>query len=91
LAQGNRRKSCSLNDVHHDYSCQFHQRFKRAFFVQNFGAKNYKAVQSTFVQNFGTKNTLSYKKRPHKMLMKLNTGCPISSPIVEGTNSSKET
>ncbi len=24
--------------------CQFHQRFTHAFFVQNFGAKNYKAV-----------------------------------------------
>jgi hypothetical protein len=40
-------------------------------FVQNFGAKNYKAVRSTFVQNFGAKNVLSFEKRARKMLMKL--------------------
>jgi len=26
------------------YRSQFHQHFKRALYVQNFGAKNYKAV-----------------------------------------------
>jgi hypothetical protein len=46
----------------------------RAFFVQNFGSKNYKAAQSAFLQNFGTKNTLSDKKRACKMLMKLTLG-----------------
>jgi len=31
---------------------QFHQRFTRAFFVQNFGAKNYKADCFSFVFGF---------------------------------------
>jgi len=35
-------------------SCQFHQRFLRAFFVQNFGDKNYEA--GFWVWNFGAKN-----------------------------------
>jgi hypothetical protein len=55
-------------------SRQFHQRFTCAFFVQNFGAKNIKAVQSAFVQNFGAKNTHLYKKKrkkTRKMLTKL--------------------
>jgi 4-aminobutyrate aminotransferase-like enzyme len=50
---------------------QFHQRFTRAFFVQNFGAKNHKAesnqrkaAQFAFVQ-----------KCESKMLMKLTTIC----------------
>ncbi len=47
-----------------------HQRFTHAFFVQNFGAKNYKAAQSALVQNFGAKTALSYEKRAHEMLMK---------------------
>jgi len=50
---------------------QFHQRFTRVFFVQNFGAKNNKAARSTFVQNFGPKNVVSHEKHVHKMLMKL--------------------
>jgi len=41
--------------------------------MQNFCAKNYKAAPSAFVQNFGTKNALWYKKRLHKMLVKLTT------------------
>ncbi len=41
------------------------------FFVKNFGAKNYKAAQSTFVQNFGAKNMLLNKNCVRKMLMKL--------------------
>jgi len=45
-------------------------RFKGAFFVQNFGAKNYKAERSAFVQNFGAKNALLYEKRARKMLVK---------------------
>jgi len=53
-------------------SCgQFHQHFLGAFFVQNFGAKNYKAAQSAFVQTFGAKNALLNKNRTRKMLMKL--------------------
>jgi len=44
------------------------------FFVQNVGAKNYKAAQSVFVRNFGTKNALLYVKRVCKMLMKLTPG-----------------
>jgi hypothetical protein len=46
----------------------------RAFFIRNFGTKNYKAAQSAFVQNFGAINVLSYKKRARKMLMKLTLG-----------------
>jgi hypothetical protein len=45
-----------------DCRCQFHQHFMRAFFMQNFCAKNYKAASSAFVQNFGAKNALWYKK-----------------------------
>ncbi len=53
--------------------CQFHQRFTGAIFIQNFGAKNYKAALSAYVQNFGAKNTLLYKSHARKMLMKLTT------------------
>jgi len=49
---------------------QFHQRFTRAFFVQNFGAKNYKAVFG-FVTREKLLNSLSYEKRARKMSMKL--------------------
>jgi hypothetical protein len=54
-------------------SRQFHQRFTCAFFVQNFGAKNIKAAQSTFVQNFGAKKCAFVQKtqKTRKMLMKL--------------------
>ncbi len=38
----------------HVNRCQFHQHHKLAFFVQNFGAKNYKAV--FWVWSFGAKN-----------------------------------
>ena len=42
---------------------QFHQRFIRAhFFVQNFGAKNYKVVRNAYRQNFGVQNALLCKK-----------------------------
>jgi len=46
---------------------QFHQRFTHTFFVQNFGAQNYKAVfcvEIFWIQNIG-------KKSARKMLMKL--------------------
>jgi len=41
--------------------CQFHQRFMRVFFVQNFGTKNYKAV--FWVWSFGTKNFVQKNAR----------------------------
>jgi len=38
------QKMCAFNIDEIDAWCQFHQRFTHAFFVQNFGAKNYKAL-----------------------------------------------
>jgi hypothetical protein len=43
--------------------------FRTKFWRQKFQTQN-----TAFVQNFGTKNALSYKKREHKMLMKLTPG-----------------
>jgi len=55
--------------------------FLHAFFIKNFGAKNYKAVWSTFVPNFGAKKVLSYKKCAHKILIKLTPAVNFSNII----------
>jgi hypothetical protein len=68
----------SLFQFRFSISFQFHQCFTRAFFEQNFGAKNCKALQSVFVQNFGTKNVLLYKNCASKMLMKLTPDFKVS-------------
>jgi len=50
---------------------QFHQRFMGAFFVQNFGAKNYKAVFLPKRNWRKAERALLYEKNVRKMLMKL--------------------
>ncbi len=71
-------------------SCQFHQCFTCAFCIQNFGTKNYKAVQNSFVQNFSAKNELSYKKLVQKTLMKLSpVGFKVSIKKDSGRNLNK--
>jgi len=49
---------------------QFHQHFTPAFFVQNFGAKNYKAGFGVWI----LVTNILYKKCVRKMLMKLTPG-----------------
>jgi len=53
--------ACQLRQHLVPSSCQFHQRFTHAFFVQNFCAKNYKALfwlRDFLAPKLCTKNTL---------------------------------
>jgi len=67
------------------FRCQFHQHFTCAFFVQNFGVKNYKKNYKAviWVWSFGPK--ILYEKRARKTLMKLTAELlEISATSVSG-------